>query len=210
MKKLNNKGMTTVEILLCFVIISVIAVSMFSSITSFNERRIKEEYKRELITYKNLLTKMIQDDLIKIGVMHADISRNINNTTLLVTYTVNFTLKDGSHRILIVDQGLASSYDFNKSVAGVSKSDDYFMIQYGKDVVNGMINYPIPDFGSYENSNGQKVYDLEINNVSMKITEANILDIYIGFSHPELGNQYAISIVCPINYSFSVGENLTF
>ena len=42
MKKLNNKGITTVEVIICFVLVIVITSSMYSIITSFNEKRIVE------------------------------------------------------------------------------------------------------------------------------------------------------------------------
>ena len=42
--------------------------------------------------------------------------------------------------------------------------------------------------------------DLSINNVLIGISEENVLSIYIGFYHPELGTRYAINIVAPINY----------
>ena len=41
-KKLNNKGITTIEVLLCFVIIVMISVSMYNTVSIYNDKRILE------------------------------------------------------------------------------------------------------------------------------------------------------------------------
>ena len=73
LKKLNNRGMTAVEILVCFVLMSILAVSMYSSIASYKNKQSIESAKEKIFTYKNLLTKEVQDDLIKKGLVSADI-----------------------------------------------------------------------------------------------------------------------------------------
>jgi len=55
--KLNNKGITTIEILICFVLVVIITVSMYTIISTFNEKKIIEGYKEEITTYKNTLTR---------------------------------------------------------------------------------------------------------------------------------------------------------
>lgn len=67
MKKLNNRGITTIEIIICFALVVVISVTMYSTISTFNKKRLVESYKARIYTYKNLLTKDIQDDFIKKG-----------------------------------------------------------------------------------------------------------------------------------------------
>ena len=53
MKKLNNKGITTIEVIICFVLVVTITSAMFTTVSSFNQRRIIEQYKEEIYTYKN-------------------------------------------------------------------------------------------------------------------------------------------------------------
>lgn len=193
MKKLNNKGITTVEVLVCFVIVVVITVSMYATISAFNEKKIIEGYKEEIYEYKNTLTKDIQDDFIKIGLTHAKYEKVIVGDK--VSHTITCSLKDGTERKLIVEQTLAySSYH----IGGSTTSDDYYMIRYGKST--DLIEYPLPDLGSYQNDYNHTVKDLSINNVLINITDDNVLSIYIGFYHPELTTRYAINIVCPIDY----------
>lgn len=195
MKKLNNKGMTSVEILITFVLVVIIIISMYNTVLSYRNRQQLESYKETIYTYKNLLTKEIQDDLIKVGLTSANIKYDEESFTT----TIDIYLKDGTTRQLKIKQALAHDID-DKEFAENNKStdkDDSFMISYGK--TGSLTNYPIPDFGYATNVNGKKVYDFRINNLDIN-TNNNILTIYIGFYHPDLGKKYAINIVCPINY----------
>ena len=208
MIKLNNKGITTIEVLLCFVLIVIISVSMYNTISTYNERRILESDKQAIISYKNTLTKTIQDDFIKIGLTHATYERRANDEDKSVTHIVTCSLKDGSNRQLIIEQRLGySSYH----IGGAKNQDDRFMIKYGvysdDPSKTDIIEYPLPDLGETEipadSSKGIEshvVKDLSINNVLISIKNDKILSIYIGFYHPELATKYGISIVSPIGF----------
>ena len=65
MRKLNNKGITAIELLVCFIIVSVIVVSLFDLIMSYRNREQIEEINNEVVAFANNLQKVIQDDLIK-------------------------------------------------------------------------------------------------------------------------------------------------
>ena len=202
MKRLNNKGMTTIEVLLSFVLIVIITVSMYGTVSAFNEKRMIEEYKSEIYIYKNLITKEIQDDFIKIGLTHA--SYEEGNSAEGREYTLNCDLKDGTKRKLqVIRQQAQSEYH----IGGATGVSDYYMIKYG--TPEEMIEYPIPDLGGYTTSDGYNVKDLSINNVLIQITSGNILSIHIGFYHPELLTRYSIDIVCPINYVPSGSDDTT-
>ena len=56
-RKLNNKGMTAIEILITFAIVVVIVVSMYDGIMDLKNKETVASYKLSLTTYKNLLTK---------------------------------------------------------------------------------------------------------------------------------------------------------
>ena len=192
MKKLNNKGITTIEILLSFVIIVIITMSMYGTVSAFNEKRMIEEYKSQIFTYKNILTKEIQDDFIKVGLTHAEYSEK--NVESRREYTLKCDLKDGTTRELqiIRQQGKSSYHITGKNVS------DYYMIRYG--APGEMIDYPLPDLGGYTNNDGNEIKDLSINTVLIKIDSSNILSIHVGFYHPELLTRYGIDIICPIDY----------
>lgn len=200
--KMNNKGITTIEVIVCFVLISIITISIYTTVYNFNEKKIIEGYKEEIYDYKNILTKDIQDDFIKIGLANAKYEKTTEGRKNI--YTVTCVLKDGTTRKLVVEQLLAKS---SYHIEGAEDSDDYFMIKYGKS--DDLIEYPIPELGYSENESGHKVQDLSINTVSINIDSENVLSIYIGFYHPDLDTKYGISIVSPINYTFSGTEATT-
>ena len=62
--RINNKGITSVELLVCFIIVSTIVVSMYNLILNYRNREQIEEINNEVITFSNNLQKDIQDDLI--------------------------------------------------------------------------------------------------------------------------------------------------
>lgn len=191
MKKLNSKGLTIVEILICFVLVALITVSVYSSISTFNNKKNVESYKEKIYTYKNTLTKIIQDDLIKNGLIRAsyDLTTDSNNIEI---YTINLSFRDGTSKSLIIKRRLAM--DFNEAQENKEgvKKDDYFMIEYDQ------IEYPLPDFGEYQNDRGETIKDLRINNIIVS-TNSNVLTVYIGLYHPDLSTRYGISLICPIN-----------
>ena len=212
MKKLNNKGLTIIEVILCFVLVSIITASLYTVISTFNEKRIQEKYKEEIYAYKNLLQKEIEDDFIKIGVTSATVNKT-GPTNGNVTYTLTCVLKDGTKRRLIVSRTLNTT-DYRDAVPAseTANVNDAFSIRYGtvKQTVSGLnivesdedvMNYPLPDFGNSVESNGKTSKMLSINRVTIDVDENRVLRIFIGLFHPELGIRYSINVVTPINYN---------
>lgn len=219
MKKLNNKGMTAVEILVCFILVIVITVSMYTTVATYKNKQQIESFKEKIYTYKNLLTKEINDDLIKGGLVTATITESLSDpVTGNVNYSVEMVLRNGKTKKLIVESRKAYDYLWDSSTSELladADQNDYFMISYGDK--GSETKFPIPDLGESFNPNiddpstavdengsncgadGCIIKDLRINNVDMKI-EDGVLIIYIGFYHPDLGTRYAIDIVCPFNY----------
>ena len=194
MKKLNNKGITTIEVIISFVIVVIISASLYTTVTNYNQKRLIEGYKSKIYTYKNKVTKTIQDDFIKIGLTQASYTNQHLGSSIV--HTVNCDLKDGTKRKLIITQRFTES-TYHKGDPSV---DDYFMIEYGNEEIGDLMQYPLPDIGQSKSASNTVVYDLSINNVLISIEDDNILSIYIGFYHPELMTRYGINIVCPIDF----------
>lgn len=194
LKKMNNKGMTVVEILIAFVLAVIVTVSMYSMVSSFKEKQQLESYKEKIFTYKNLLTKEINDDLIKGGLVSAEVEPYTANSE---RYEVTMKLRNGENKCLIVDRVRAYDYLYDMKAGDAADKDDNFMISYGD--CDKETEYPIPDLGESYNKQNKVVKDLRIDDVSIT-TDNSVLNIYIGFYHPELGNRYCIDILCPINF----------
>ena len=212
---MNRKGITTIELLLCFIIVMIITVSMYATVAAYNNKRLIESYKEQITNYKNTITKDMQDDFIKIGVSNATYERTVTNSQyqsalpkVMAVYTVNLELRDGSKRKLVIEQTLTkSSYHpaGYKASGGAQEVDDYFMIKYGDP--DSMIEYKLPDLGSYKSKEtGKTAYDFSINNVLINIYDEKVLSIYIGFYHPEFGTRYFIDVTALVDFSFTGAE----
>lgn len=213
MKKLNNKGMTAVEILVCFVLVVIISVSMYTTVSSYQNKQQIEAFKEKIFTYKNLLTKEINDDLIKDGLVTAKITNNlVDPDTGDADVLVEMNMRNGDKKCLKITSKKAYDYFYDPSetvmtdegdklmgeILPVSEDkNDEFLISYG--FCGNETEYPIPDLGSSKNPNGKKIYDLRINNVEV-LVENSLLSVYAGFYHPDLGTRYGIDIVCPVNF----------
>ena len=190
MKHLNNKGMTIIEILACFIIVVIITSSLFVTLNNYKSKQQLESDRMEIIKYKNLMTKEIQDDLIKKNLKSATVEKE-DITDHETIYTINLTFKDDSTNILKITKYLSAYSD--EEITEENDINDYFSIEYNN------IKNTLPNIGYSTNQNDKTVYDLKFNNINIK-TSNNILSIYIGFYHPNFGKRYAIDIVCPINY----------
>lgn len=65
MLKLNNKGFTIAEVLVSFSLITVILASLVSATVFYRDRLKNEEVISQLYDYKNTITKVIYDDIVK-------------------------------------------------------------------------------------------------------------------------------------------------
>ena len=45
MKKLNNKGMTAVEVLVCFVLVVIISTSVYTTVSAYQNKQQIESFK---------------------------------------------------------------------------------------------------------------------------------------------------------------------
>ena len=204
MKKLNNKGMTIVEMLVCFMIVAFISTALFSTATVFNNKRSIESAKAQLLAYRNQIDKLIEDDLINKGLTNVMIKEKSLGDTGSEQYVVMF-FKDGSKKVLIIHSKTTGEY----GTSDCSGSDEYY-IKYGTvpdttdheniDTLNGLDidKYTLPDTGKVEEGSCTFL-DSRFNTIDVS-NESYVSHIYINFYHPELGNNYSINIVAPINY----------
>ena len=224
--KLNNKGMTIIEILVCFVIVSIIATSIYSLVSTFNNRKTEESYKQEIYKYKNLLTKEIYDDIIKKGLISVT---NPNGGTLLAgtpeqvlgvsscaTYypdtrsctsgTVSMQ-NNGTRRPRV---GLVQ-FRFNDNTIkilqvaiwkNVPSGDSYgnfdenYYISYG--TPTDQIRYPLPNLGVSKTPSNKTLYDLTLSINKMTVAN-NVFHMDLRFYHPLLNEKYGINVTAPIN-----------
>ena len=231
--KLNNKGFTIVEVLITFILVSIVSISLFSTISAFNEKRIVESQRAKVYEFKNSLVNRVQTDFIEKGLAYASISREGgSNTNSGVTTKIRCLLKDGSERELNIHQRYTRT---NLRVDGNINYSDEFYIEYGPP--GDLIREEIPNLGEtkgyydpamsiyvqddkekrcVDNEGNAEVCvakDFQINSVMAYITDeadiystSHVLNIYIGFYGYDLGNKYSVIIVAPIDYQKSSGS----
>lgn len=194
--KLNNKGMTIIEILVTFVIVVVVVTSLYASVIALKNKETIASYKESLTTYRDLMIRDIESDLIEKGLSSYSIS-----TPYTKTDKITFIFKDGQKKDLIIthNMGCHAISDSEKSdktlCPNTSKDDskDDYSISYGG------VDYKLPDIGSTYNVYGGKIYDLIIDNVIIDNSSSDIFDLKIILYHPDLGTKYSIHITSPID-----------
>lgn len=186
--KLNNKGITTIEILICFILLAVISTSLYSTVSNYRNKQILESEKEKIYTYKNLLTKEIQDDIIKKGIKNA--VKN-SNTVLTLTFSDDSTkqLQINVDNNVITYGGIKYPLpDFGKGKKGVNEIK-----------ILQIKNPPYFKISVLDPSNLEDIKYIEP--ISGEIDHTSVLQINIPFEHPDFGDKYGILIVAPFNYT---------
>ena len=65
---MNNKGFTTIEVILSFALVIIVMVSMTSMLVSYRDTISNEEVKSRLTEFKNSFTYMVYEDIVYNGI----------------------------------------------------------------------------------------------------------------------------------------------
>ena len=197
MKKLNEKGMSVIEVVLTFALIMTIVASILALIMNYRNKMQTNLTYLDLSTYKNTITKEIQDDIMTLGV--ADINHGGDCTSSEYngefSSCSNIVFKTGVEKILAV-----SKIDISNRDSVLNK-----YIRYGD------TKYPIEDTLPKTIPNGRQpgefqsifVSDSDFLSVDSTIladgTEIKIysLDIYI--EHIDFDDDFGIHVVATNN-----------
>lgn len=95
--KLNNRGMSIIEIVLTFTLIMFMIISMFSIIMNYRDKASISLKKLEMDTFKNTLTKDIQNDILKLGINEINTGGECDNI-LGLSQCINIVYNDGSEK----------------------------------------------------------------------------------------------------------------
>ncbi len=142
--RINNKGITSVELLVCFIIVSTIVASMYSLILSYRNREQIEEVNNEVVSFSNTLQRDIQKDLVNGHLVNVtNVSADGHSATLTFdnpfNYTTTLTIKP------------------NEGVISYGKSSD-------------VIDYKIPGITDLMLSPDSKIEYIPATNGYLKIT----------------------------------------
>ncbi len=209
MKKLNNKGMTSIEVLISFLIVTAIAISLFDTVTSYKTKQQIESYKNTVIEYKNSLTKLINDDIIKYKLATVSVPLQVADTDK-ITYKMTLYFEKN----LLNKTACSTNYQalgchktievvkYIKLPPNVAEGERVDYIIY-PEVVGTTIRkqtLKLPDIGSgYEEEEEFMVKDIRYSSISLKNHSDNLV-IDIGIYHHELSDYYHIYIASPLAY----------
>lgn len=205
-RNLNNKGLTAIEVLVCFALISVIVISMLNVVNNYKDKQSLESYKTSITTYKTTLTKVIYDDIIlNGGIINSSSAQlagaNIEDTSEAYnsnyfTYQLSLTYKNGNNATIIVH---SNTRCFNGEVANQDCADttdddiDYENSEYYVEFT------PSTGENDKEKFSLPSIYYLKFNEVFVdNKANTNFINIHIGLWHPDFGTKYdALNIITP-------------
>lgn len=81
--KLNNKGISIIEIVLTFSLVMLMVIGMLGIVFNYRDKASVSLKKLDLDTFKNTLTKDIQDDILEYGVQEIVDNTNENGVCLV-------------------------------------------------------------------------------------------------------------------------------
>lgn len=214
MKTLNNKGLTLIELLVSVAIASAIVISMFSVIMNYQTEQSTEAIKGEIISYKNNITKLIQTDAIK-GELKSVKLNQIEKRTNYSQYT--FILK--FNKTVDFSANNKSIYEKKLIIRMSDTSDNYIIYTDINNEGNAQeVKYKLPNTGqgtiTNKETNAKIITNLnKFSAISTNIEEntplvddlnigVNYFDLDITISNNELGGDYHIKIVTPLNYPY--------
>ena len=96
--KLNNKGMSIIEIVLTFALIMAMVIGMFTIIMNYRDKASLSLKKLEMDTFKNTLTKDIQDDILNLGIKEINTDGECSSIQGL-SQCINIVYRDDSEKV---------------------------------------------------------------------------------------------------------------
>lgn len=104
MKRLNNRGISIIEIIVTFSLVMVIVGGLMSIIMHYRLTAQSSLKQMELQSYKETLTKAIQDDILDLGIAEINYAGNCNASANQNRFSscANLVFKDGTEKILAV------------------------------------------------------------------------------------------------------------
>lgn len=203
--KLNNNGLTLIELILCFLIVSVIVISLLNTVMNYKNKEQIEDLRSNIISYKNQVTRIIETDFIK---------NDISSYKLVST-----SGKAGESSTEIWD----ITFQFNKQFCGGiyqknmkivrGNKENYIMypdiFERGGTCYNQNVKYDLlsttnvldVDVNDATTASGDKVEysDIRFAYVYLK-AYGNIFTLDIPIYHSDFGTNYHIRIISPLNY----------
>ncbi len=198
MKKLNNKGLSIIELLVCFVIVAVISVTLLNIIMDYNSLQETEHIKNLIKSYKNTVTKTIQSDIIKYGLSDVNVdSTQENELKLILTFNNLPTIKEDNSKTkyLIVHASDDENYIIYQDTV---KEDEDYINQDVKYLLPTTTNINDKDSDGNKNKKDIRFRELPQTIDNDRFITNDIFYLYIPIEHSEIDDTYGIRIIAPL------------
>lgn len=199
-KNLNQKGMTSVELLVTFTILSFVIVGLFDVVLNYKDKEQKESVRNIVIDYENKLQKTIQDDLIKKHLTNVVLNNSIDANKISIT--INIGSNEMSDSDSTEDIITSSTLDINSPLpVFMDEETSSSTRQLVIDFADNSISYGAADnLISYYLSNNVTI-NKDKTYIETVGTDKSFLVIKVSFNHPDfVEDELSFSIICPINY----------
>ena len=100
--KLDKKGFTVIELILCFILVMFLALSLFALVNNYKTKQQTESIKRDMLSFQNKLTQDIYQDTIERKVNNINSCLDPNGEVIKQCIDINFL--DGTTKQLKVEQ----------------------------------------------------------------------------------------------------------
>ena len=152
MKKVNNKGMTVVELILSFAILTILVLGLLKLVLDVKESMYVEEIYRDLNEYSNKLNYVLRNDFIVDRVKNVSIAfpgeEGCPEIANGAGTCYNFEFEDSSHKVLV----------FNFETDSISYGGKVYPIPHSEEVLTGQsIKSLDPNSGCYKYDNTEYV-----------------------------------------------------
>ena len=198
MKKLNNKGLSIIELLVCFVIVAVISVTLLNTVMEYKSLEQTENIKNNVISYKNVVTRVLQNDISNNKLSYFSISNNLTANDNIWTVDLFFLEPFGN----------SSSNIYTKTMEiHVNKTNNYIIypdvVETNSGVVVQNVKYALEETSKVRDYDGKKddtysdIRFLPLDNKNL-VPNEEVFSLDIPIYHSELGSNYHIKIVAPL------------
>lgn len=196
MKSLNNKGMTAVELLVTFTILSVVVVGLLDMVLNYKDKEQQKSIKSSIIDYENKLQKTIQDDFIKGHLTTVNLEDTESDNELKAT----FQMDNPKYRKKDIDD-YTDTLDMYSTTLTINF--DTGVVSYG--LTGKEINYVPPKFGTGDN---KVTINKEKTIINIYQTDNSFVDIKIAFNYSDIDNdEILFSMTNPIDYPLELNNN---
>lgn len=194
MKKMNNKGITIIEIVVTFSMIMFFAIGLLLIIGSYRNKVSVSLRKLELDTFKNNITQDVNNDLIKYRLKEINYSGDCATITGL-NRCINFVFYDETNTK--IEKAFGTSKVENNRDSAVNKYIYYDGIKYP--IKDHEIPSSIPNGGKWKNFQVITMTDdgiLDLSSVVLEDgTKVTIYRIDIPIYHLDFDEDFGIHIV---------------